>query len=146
MSLTTPPSSHTVRTSFDSPSSVRRTRVLLGSTERGEETRETGPSEFPLHLPREGVVVEDLLVDLREFFGQSASLFVHAREGIQDPPLPLSPAVEFFPSHIGGALHLIAPGRLAVPASDGFSLPRGPRRRGSPGRSSCAPGRVPSSA
>src|SRR3972149_3305553 len=84
-------SSQTVFTSRGTPSRLTRTRLLLRTAEGGEETRRTGTPKLPLHLPREGVVVRDLLLDLQQLIGQAASFVVHGVEGVQDAPLALAP-------------------------------------------------------
>src|SRR3990170_699840 len=94
MSFTIPSSSQTVRTSRTSPSTRTRTRRLLRPPERGQKAGEPRLPVLPLHVPREGVVVSDLLVDLRELLIEAATLLLDLPQGFEEPLLARAPSDE----------------------------------------------------
>src|SRR3990170_3726977 len=105
MSRTPPSSSQTVRSSRTSPSKTTRTRRPLGFPERGEEPRQPARAELPLHVPREGAVVRNLLLDLHEFLLEAPPLLLDLLHAPHESLLAVLPAREFELGGLEGVVH-----------------------------------------
>src|SRR5881409_1426232 len=114
ISFTTPSSNQTVRISRGTPSIVTRTELLLRTPQRGEKAREPRPAELSLHVPREGVVVRELLFDLHELIVQAASFLVDIPEGVEEAPFPVPPTFDLLTRRLQCAAHRHRPGALGA--------------------------------
>src|SRR6266705_4625739 len=112
MSFTIPSSNQTVRISRGTPSIVTRTELLLRTSKRGEQAREPRPAELPLHVPRERVVVRELLFDFHELIVQAASFVIDVPEGVEEALLPVPPPFDFLAGRFQRAAHPHRPGAL----------------------------------
>src|SRR5207245_2450399 len=101
ISFTIPSSNQTVRISRGTPSIVTRTEWLLRAPEGGEKAGKARPAEFALHVPREGVVVRDLLLDFQELVVQASAFFVDVPQGLAEALLAVPPPFRF----LAGCLH-----------------------------------------
>src|SRR3989442_1805245 len=112
ISFTTPSSNQTVRISRGTPSIVTRTEWLLRPPQRGEEAQKPRPAELALHVPREGVVVRDLLLDFQQLIVQAAAFFVDVPQGLAEALLAVPPPFGFLAGCLHRPSHRHRPGAL----------------------------------
>src|SRR5207245_6561194 len=112
ISFTIPSSNQTVRISRGTPSIVTRTEWLLRAPEGGEKAGKARPAEFALHVPREGVVVRDLLLDFQELVVQASAFFVDVPQGLAEALLAVPPPFRFLAGCLHRAGHRHRPGAL----------------------------------
>src|SRR5206468_6878710 len=98
------------------------------AAERRQEGRQLRGPDRPLHVPREALVVRDLLVHPRELRLEAGLLRVEVPDRVDELLLSEPPPLE---------LHLRV--REAVRHGDHRREPRPPRRVSTPSRSSTAP-------
>src|SRR5207245_5599899 len=130
ISFTIPSSNQTVRISRGTPSIVTRTEWLLRPPQRGEEARKPRPAELALHVPREGVVVRELMLNLQELIVQAAAFFVDVPEGLAEALLAVPPPFGFLAGCLHRPSHRHRPGVLGRrTAGVGIRSRRSVRRR-----------------
>src|SRR5256884_8291322 len=107
---------------------MKRQELIIRTKQRGEKAGEPLPAELSLHVPREGVVVRELLFDLHELIVQAASFLVAVPEGAEEAPLPVPPTFDLLTRRLQCAAHRHRPGALGASTVRVGTPPRRPAR------------------